>query len=70
MEKDYKKYAIYLGFLIAFLIGIIMFLINELTGFGGYRLMYIAFAATIIPTGVFIELGIKFLIKFFRDNKN
>lgn len=69
MEKDYKKYAIYLGFLIAFLIGIIIFLINELTGFGGYRIMYIAFAAIIIPAAVFIELGVKFLIKYFRDNK-
>jgi predicted Co/Zn/Cd cation transporter (cation efflux family) len=69
MEKDYKKYTIYLGLVIALLIGIIIFLINELTGFGGYRIMYVAFAVIIIPAIVFIELGVKFLIKHFKDNK-
>jgi hypothetical protein len=38
MEKDYKNHVIFLRFLI-----------NEITGFGGYRLDYIAFAATTIP---------------------
>jgi len=47
---------------------IIIILLSELTGFSGYGLKYIVFEMTIIPTTVFIELGI-YLIKYIKENK-
>lgn len=69
MKIDDESVYIFRGVFIAFILGLIVIIINKVTGFGGIRVMNIAYAATTLSTIFFIWAGIRFFIEYHNRNK-